>query len=254
VLNFSVESGSLTFASQYRKEFYLFSMKLFPFILACSLLIISCKSKKSAVTADAPATAASTTEIPKVEQKRMSNFLFLQKCMSGNFDSKEQSLQDKEYFDIRLRMVPIWKTTENVFYLYVEQSMSTAMDKPYRQRVYKVVKEDDTHFTSYIYTLPEPEKFVGKLEGDVIFSSIDQEIIVEKVGCEVKLKFDPATNTFIGSTGDNVCPSDRSGAKWASSQVTISEQQMISWDQGWDESGKQVWGATKGGYIFKKSN
>jgi hypothetical protein len=29
---------------------------------------------------------------------------------------------------------------------------------------------------------------------------------------------------------------------------------MVSWDQGWNGEGKQVWGATKGGYIFVKQN
>lgn len=174
--------------------------------------------------------------------------------MNGSFNSKEQSLNDTTYFDIRLRMVPIWKMTDNVFYLYVEQSMSTALDKPYRQRVYKVVKGDETHFTSYIYTLPEPEKFIGKKEGDIVFTTIDQEEIVEKVGCEVVLIYDPLKYSFFGSTGDKTCSSDRSGAKWASSIVSIMEDKMVSWDQGWNEEGKQVWGAEKGGYIFIKEN
>jgi len=32
----------------------------------------------------------------------------------------------------------------------------------------------------------------------------------------------------------------------------IGAQGMNSWDQGWNDAGAQVWGATKGGYSFLK--
>ena len=191
----------------------------------------------------------SNSQVPHLKAK---SFDYLKSCMSGTFSSQEQSKNDSDFFDIQLRMIPIWEKTDNVFYLYVEQAVASMKDKPYRQRVYKVVQEDDTHFISYIFTLPEPEKFVGKSEGDDVFSTIDQEIIVEKTGCEVRLTFDPAKNVFTGSTGENTCPSERSGASWATSKVNISNGVMISWDQGWDGKGQQVWGAENSGYIFKK--
>jgi hypothetical protein len=70
----------------------------------------------------------------------------------------------------------------------------------------------------------------------------------------VYLNFNESTNDFSGSTKDGTCPSDRQGAKFTSSKVTINSEQMVSWDQGWNGEGKQVWGATKGGYIFVKQN
>lgn len=224
-------------------------------ILFVFAIATGCKSKKE--TAQVPVNTSKVAPSAEKQEppiRKMDPFQFLKFCMAGNFSSKEQSIQDSSYFDIRLRMVPIWKDTENVFYLYVEQAMSTALDKPYRQRIYKVVREDKTHFTSYIYTIPEPERFIGKKEGDYTFAMIDQEEIVEKVGCEVNLQFDEATDTFIGSTGQNTCASEKSGASWATSNVTIQDSKMVSWDQGWDANGKQVWGAVKGGYIFKKED
>jgi hypothetical protein len=32
----------------------------------------------------------------------------------------------------------------------------------------------------------------------------------------------------------------------------IDRDKMITWDRGFDENSNQVWGATKGGYVFKK--
>jgi hypothetical protein len=34
--------------------------------------------------------------------------------------------------------------------------------------------------------------------------------------------------------------------------VVLGADRMVSWDRGWDATGAQVWGATKGGYIFVK--
>jgi CpeT/CpcT family (DUF1001) len=213
------------------------------FLFALTLILGSCHSSKTTSTND---TSANSTG------RRMDNFTYLKRCMDGNFSSIEQSQADKDYFDIRLRMVPIWEATPNQFYLYVEQAVASSLDKPYRQRVYRVEKIDDTHFVSHIYMAPHPEQLTGKLSGDAIFNSFTPDSLTLKDGCAVHLAFDAKALHFTGSTEDKKCPSDRQGASYATSVVTITDQQMVSWDQGWDVNGVQVWGAKKGGYIFKK--
>jgi len=59
-------------------------------------------------------------------------------------------------------------------------------------------------------------------------------------------------NKFAGQTGNKTCSSELRGARYASSKVTVTKNEILSWDQGFDKEDKQVWGATKGGYIFKK--
>lgn len=221
------------------------------FVFSFVSVTFSCKIK-SGVNTTSDISVASHVANSQTPPLKVKSFDYLKSCMSGTFSSQEQSKNDSDFFDIQLRKIPIWEKTDNVFYLYVEQAVASMKDKPNRQRVYKVVKEDDTHFTSSIFTLPEPEKFVVKSEGDVVISTIAQEIIVAKTGCEVSLTFDPAKNVFTGSTGENTCPSERSGASWAMSKVNISNGVMISWDQGWDDKGQQVLGAVKSGYIIKK--
>ena len=49
-----------------------------------------------------------------------------------------------------------------------------------------------------------------------------------------------------------MCPSDRKGAAYATSEVTITENELISWDRGYNDKDEQVWGAEKGGYHFLK--
>lgn len=48
------------------------------------------------------------------------------------------------------------------------------------------------------------------------------------------------------------CSSLLRGASYASSIETATPKQILSWDQGFDKNGKQVWGPTKAGYVFDK--
>lgn len=212
------------------------------FFLLSVLLIVACQKR--------PAVAFELQQSPKVKD----SFHYLYQCMQGSFSSEEQSKNDSDYFDIRLRMVPVWKKSDDVFYLYVEQAMSTSLEKPYRQRFYKVEKKDDTHFVSHIYLVNNPARFTGKTANDPIFNAITPDSLQLKDGCEVYLTYNPSTQTFEGSTKDKTCPSERSGAAFATAKVVLNATEMRSWDQGWNAEGVQVWGATKGGYIFKKKN
>jgi hypothetical protein len=187
------------------------------------------------------------------QQPTPSPFRQLKQCMSGSFSSELQSRNDSDYFDIRLRMVPIWQSTDSLFYLYVEQAMSASLEKPYRQRIYKVVKASETNFVSYIYTMNAPQRFVGKLGNDDVFTQLTPDSLKVLDGCEVHLTYDTAFGKFEGATGDKTCPSTRSGATYTTSKVSLSEKGMVSWDQGWNDQGVQVWGAEKGGYEFLRA-
>jgi hypothetical protein len=59
-------------------------------------------------------------------------------------------------------------------------------------------------------------------------------------------------NIYLGGTDADKCPSDLRGAKYATTKIELKKGALISWDQGFDAAGKQVWGATQGGYIFIK--
>jgi hypothetical protein len=168
--------------------------------------------------------------------------------MAGSFSSEEQHLKDTvNYFDIRLQIIPIWKDRKDGYWFYVEQAMNGYLDKPYRQRVYHLKQNDDT-FESVIYLLKDPLRFTGKPES---VEMLPLDSLTEKEGCSVILK-KTGENEFAGGTIGKNCPSDRKGAVYATSKVTISENLLLSWDQGFNEKDEQVWGAEKGGYYFKK--
>jgi len=201
----------------------------FIIVCACTIMsmLISCKTIKSTSIDDDLST--------------------LQYLMAGTFDSSEQAAQDSSYYNITLNHTPIW-TDKAGHWLYVEQAVTSNLSKPYRQRIYKITKAGNT-FVSTIYTLLEPERFINKNVDPNFFDSFDQSLLIEREGCDVYLE--QGTNqSYEGETKHGECSSSLRGAAFATSKVAIHKDRIVSWDQGFDTEGKQVWGAEKGGYIF----
>lgn len=170
--------------------------------------------------------------------------------MNGKFSSELQSITDTNYFNISLVMTPIWSDRKDGKWLYVEQAVATKLDKPYRQRVYHLQHPVKDTFTSDIYTLKNALNFAGLQSDSVKRKNLTFDIIELKDGCTVTLIKNKGI--YIGGTYKDKCPSDLRGAKYATTKITLKEGELISWDQGFDAVGKQVWGATQGGYIFLK--
>ena len=170
--------------------------------------------------------------------------------MSGYFTSKAQSETDSSYFDIRLHMIPIWKHRSDAHWLYVEQAMADYQDKPYRQRVYKVSQIGENEFKSAVYTLEEPMRFTGVWKEENPLAGLTPDSLTLREGCSIILHRED--DAFVGSTIEKNCASELRGAAYATSEVIIREDGMVSWDRGFDAEDNQVWGAEKGGYIFKK--
>lgn len=175
----------------------------------------------------------------------------LQKWMTGYFSSQSQAAKDSDYFDVRLRMTPIWKNRTDGFWLYVEQAMAEYESRPYRQRVYHVTQVNDTTFESAVFGFADPTIYIGEWQKPEPLGNLSPDSIRLKEGCSIIL-YRRGEFAFSGSTVGNGCASDLRGADYTTSEVTISKNQIISWDRGFDKDGNQVWGARKGGYVFKK--
>ena len=179
-------------------------------------------------------------------QKNDFNELFT--LMQGSFTSEKHSQENKEYYNISMHLVAIWKDKGN--YLYVEQALNENQLKPYRQRIYKVYQKDNNTFISEVYTLPNESDWVGKWTNPEAFDKLELTSISLKEGCEVVIRKE--NNVFKGRTGFKTCPSELKGASYATSEVTILPTQLISWDRGFDKDNNYIWGAKNGGYIFDR--
>jgi CpeT protein len=175
----------------------------------------------------------------------------LAKLMEGSYLSSAQAQRDTDYFNISLRMYPIWQSRKGAW-LYVEQAMAAKQDKPYRQRIYQLVEQADGTIASKVYTLKNEKDAIGKWSDAKWFDQFETaQVLEERIGCAVLLKRLDKT-TYEGSTKEKDCGSTLRGATYATSIVRVEKNKIVSWDQGFDAADAQVWGATKGGYIFEK--
>jgi CpeT protein len=175
----------------------------------------------------------------------------LYELMTGSYSSEAQSKADSSYFDIRLQIVPCWKNKKSEKWFYVEQAMSTSIDSPYRQRVYQLKKVNDTTISSTIYTIKGGSKYYGDFKKDEPLKGVPLDSLEIRPGCAVFLH-KVGKKKYAGSTNKSDCASNLRGAAYATSIVKVGKKKLVSWDQGFDKEGKQVWGAVKGGYEFVK--
>jgi len=185
---------------------------------------------------------------PKTQSDELKSLLSL---MTGSFSSAEQAQADTNFFDISLEMVQIWNENKDGYWLYVEQASAENLEKPYRQRIYHLTQSDDSTFKSDVYTLKNPLRFAGEWQKNNPLSTLTPDSLSLRKGCSIFLN-KRGKNFYVGSTSGVGCDSELRGADYAMSVVIIREDELFSWDQGFDISGKQVWGSQTGGYIFKR--
>ncbi len=171
--------------------------------------------------------------------------------MTGSFSSEKQAGEDPEFFDIRLEMALIWPERDDGFWLYVEQAVATNLDKPYRQRVYRVTRIDGETFESAVFELPDPLQYAGEWKKSYPLDGLTPDGLVKREGASIFLK-KSAPGKFEGSTDGKKCKSSFRGAAYATSEVVITAESIYSWDRGYSRDDEQVWGAVKGGYLFRR--
>lgn len=173
----------------------------------------------------------------------------LMELMTGTFTSAQQARRNSDYYDIVLHMYPIWPEKGN--WLYVEQAMASQPDQPYRQRIYRLEQVARGKFRSVVYTLPNPESYIGGWQEPSRFRKLSPFELELRSGCDVHLR-KVGRQRYQGSTQGKNCASELRGAVFATSEVVVHDDLIKSWDRGFDEQGNQVWGATEGGYVFRR--
>jgi hypothetical protein len=104
---------------------------------------------------------------------------------------------------------------------------------------------------SKVYEMKNPMQYAGGWKEETKLSALTNDSLIDRQGCGIFLHKNEV-GTFSGSTPGKECLSTLRGAAYATSEVVIYTDKLISWDRGWDKNDKQVWGAVKGGYVFKK--
>lgn len=169
---------------------------------------------------------------------------------TGTFSSAVQAAENPEFLDVVLETTPIWTDRPDGPWLYVEQAVRVYRDRPYRQRVYRVRELVPGLFEIRVFTLPDPAAAVGAWRLDQPLADLGPADLVERDGCAILLR--RRGDAFIGSTLGSLCTSTLRDASYATSEVVITPDGMVSWDRGFAADGSQVWGSTAGGYVFDR--
>lgn len=189
--------------------------------------------------------------MPSFEKAWSSDLDSLASWLSGSFSSQAQAQSNTNFVNVRLEMVPIWPDRRDGYWFYVEQALANYLQKPYRQRIYHVSQINDSSFQSNIYLLNRPEQFIGFWEKGIPLTNLSPDSLIFREGCSIFLK-KTDTSTFQGKTIGKECISNLKGASYATAEVIVRPDMLISLDRGYNEFNEQVWGSKTEGYIFKK--
>jgi hypothetical protein len=171
--------------------------------------------------------------------------------MAGSFSSQDQAQNNQEFLDIHLHMFPVWIERTDGYWLYIEQAAAQSLESPYRQRVYHLTNEGSSAFASWVFEMNEPACFCGGWQNPDQLIPLTLDQLLPRQGCTIYLRQNP-DGSFSSATRNHACFSNYRGAAYTTSEIIITATYLSSWDRGYDKEGNQMWGSTKGGYLFTK--
>ena len=189
-----------------------------------------------------------TTEPVVPASKIEAGALEVARLLEGKFSSLAQSQTDPTYFNIHLSSCLVNAPGYGNLVLYVEQASGDTLTQPYRQRLY-VITGDGATVQSEIWAPVNAMAWVGTCNKAETVTVSDGDFSL-RAGCDVYLQADDSG--YVGGTEGDQCKSTLAGASYATSKVTLDASLLLSWDQGFNSGGIQVWGATAGPYRFDR--
>ena len=177
------------------------------------------------------------------------------KWMIGTFTNQQQAAASpQEFHDTRLVQTPIWTFREDGPWLYVEQAHRGDETRPFLQRIYQLVIQPDGQIANEVYALPgNPLEYTAPWRGDGALGGLHPDDLVHRSGCTVIFAAE-GSQRYVGAIKGTSCPSDLRGARYVRSEVTLESNQILVWDRGYDNQGRQVWGSTSGPYRFRRTS
>lgn len=187
--------------------------------------------------------------------------LTLAKYLAGEFENREQAKAEPAwYVDLRLWLRPVHLFTEDSLALFAEQANVIYMDKPYRPRILRLRQRESSPAGLVVeyYMLKQPDQVRGAGSQPELLRQLTPEQLEFLPGCtlNVSVREDaPGTYHFCASAeADACCRFTYQGSMF---QVSLGfesrPEQFLSYDKGIDpQTGKAIWGALLGPYVFTK--
>jgi hypothetical protein len=172
--------------------------------------------------------------------------------LAGTFEAKDPAA-DGGAVRIVIVSVPKSRIANGSPVLYREQAALPKLDEPSLQRFYRL-EESGEIVRLRAFDPKDPLIVRGKWRDPSALALYGANDVREKPGCEIALKRVGAR--WEGRTPEaspqTACPSHLRNAVRMTSSVTLSKDELMQWDRGFDEKGKQTWGSLEGGTAFVK--
>lgn len=171
--------------------------------------------------------------------------------LTGTFESADQTAGDAGARAERLVVVavPRSRLALGATVLYVEEAPLATPLRPSRQRFFRV-EEDGDKVLLRVFEPKDPIALVGKWSEPADLALFGFNDVRERKGCLVTLR--KVEGRWTGGTSGTTCASALQGARYATSELKLSDEEIEAWDRGFDAAGKQVWGARNGSVAFSR--
>jgi hypothetical protein len=186
----------------------------------------------------------------------------LSEWMSGSFDTFDQVAQDEaanstyKHTRATLRIFPVTIAgmSERGRTLYIEQAVAETPEKPYRQGVYFLSRDERGAIIMRNFKLSNPNEFIGGWKDPAKLKALTSDRLLPINGCDITLTRQNE-HRYLAVVGlHGTCKSSLRGATHMISHGEITPDYQITLDQGFDDAGNSRWGPPPGviGHIFKK--
>ncbi|XP_077227204.1 chromophore lyase CRL, chloroplastic-like isoform X2 [Tasmannia lanceolata] len=181
-------------------------------------------------------------------------------ALCGEKFSREQARRDPDnYFNLRMLTCRATEMVDGSRVLYSEQAFWRTPQKPFRQRFY-IVKpcpkemKCDVELSSYaIRDAEEYKNFCDRPKdqrphAEEVIGDISAHLTTIHLSrCERGKRC-----LYEGSTPPGGFPNSWNGATYCTSEFAILKNNEVNtWDRGYDDEGNQAWGVKEGPYEFK---
>ena len=181
--------------------------------------------------------------------------------LSGEFDNREQALAEPVwYVHLRLWQRPVPLFSEDSITLFAEQASVVNLEKPYRQRIMRLMElsNPDAPFAIQYYMLKDPTSLSGAGCNPALLDRLTIDQIDLLPGCILNVKEQTLDNhcyKFTATPPPEACCRftylDKTVQVALSFEATQNE--FISFDKGIDpNTGKATWGAIFGPFRYTK--
>ncbi len=186
--------------------------------------------------------------------------LTLANYLAGEFDNREQALEEPVwYVHLRLWHRPVALFCEDSITLFAEQANILNLDRPYRQRIIRLVEGHNPDALSVQYYMPKnPGALIGAGCNPDLLNTLAPEQLEFLPGCILNVTQNTLTTNHFQFTATPP-PETRCCFTYLGNTVQVSlgfgvtQDEFTSYDKGIDSTtGKATWGAVLGPYRYTK--